>query len=135
MIGVLDRTTAAKNMPPRALITGATGQDGSYLVELLLARDYQVHAQSRRSDSTSLPQHGNLHWHTADICDPVVLHTLMAEVQPNEIYNLASISRPSESWQIPRETADTRSEPANHTRSVPSARPHSATWGVTGPIM
>jgi GDPmannose 4,6-dehydratase len=77
------------------------------LVELLLARDYQVHAQSRRSDSTSLPQHGNLHWHTADICDPVVLHTLMAEVQPNEIYNLASISRPSESWQIPRETADT----------------------------
>jgi GDPmannose 4,6-dehydratase len=107
VIGVLDRTTAAKNMPPRALITGATGQDGSYLVELLLARDYQVHAQSRRTDSTSLPQHGNLHWHTADICDPVVLHTLMAEVQPNEIYNLASISRPSVSWQIPRETADT----------------------------
>ena len=57
VIGVLDRTTAAKNMPPRALITGATGQDGSYLVELLLARDYQVHAQSRRTDSTSLPQH------------------------------------------------------------------------------
>jgi GDPmannose 4,6-dehydratase len=79
------------------------------LVELLLARDYQVHAQSRRTDSTSLPQHGNLHWHTADICDPVVLHTLMAVVQPDEIYNLASISRPSVSWQIPRETADTKS--------------------------
>jgi len=41
-----------KNMSRRALI--ATGQDGSYLVELLLARDYQVHAQSRRTDSTSL---------------------------------------------------------------------------------
>jgi GDPmannose 4,6-dehydratase len=39
-------------MSRRVLITGATGQDGSYLVELLLARDYQVHAQSRRTDST-----------------------------------------------------------------------------------
>jgi GDPmannose 4,6-dehydratase len=88
-----------------ALITGATGQDGSYLVEFLLARDYQVHAQSRRADTASLPQHRDLHWHTADIGDSGALHALIVEVQPDEIYNLASISRPSISWQIPHETA------------------------------
>ena len=94
-------------MSRRALVTGATGQDGSYLVEFLLARDYQVHAQSRRTDTASLPQHSNLHWHAADICDPCVLHTLLAEVRPDEIYNLASTVRPSVSWQFPQETAET----------------------------
>ena len=89
-----------------ALITGATGQDGSYLVEFLLARDYQVHAQSRRADTASLPQHHDLYWHTANICDSGALHALIVEVQPDEIYNLASISRPSVSWQIPHETAE-----------------------------
>ena len=89
-----------------ALITGATGQDGSYLVEFLLARNYQVHAQSRRADTASMPQRRDLHWHTADICDSGALYTLIAEVRPDEIYNLASISRPSVSWQIPHETAE-----------------------------
>ena len=92
-------------MSRRALVTGASGQDGSYLVEFLLARDYQVHAQSRRADTASLPQYRNLHWHTADICDFGTLHALIADVQPDEIYNLASISRPSASWQNPHETA------------------------------
>ena len=93
-------------MPRCALVTGATGQDGSYLVEFLLARDYQVHAQSRRADITSLPQHRDLRWHTADIGDSGALYALIAEVKPDEIYNLASISRPSVSWQIPHETAE-----------------------------
>ena len=77
-------------MPRCALVTGATGQDGSYLVEFLLARDYQVHAQSRRADITSLPQHRDLRWHTADIGDSRALYALIAEVKPDEIYNLAS---------------------------------------------
>jgi GDPmannose 4,6-dehydratase len=89
-----------------ALITGATGQDGSYLVEFLLARDYQVHAQSRRADTGSLPQYRNLHWHAADIRDSGALHALIVEVQPDEIYNFVSISRPSVSWQHPHETAE-----------------------------
>ena len=92
-------------MSRRALVTGATGQDGSYLVEFLLARDYQVHAQSRRPDTASMPEHRDLHWHSADIRDSGALHALIAEVQPDEIYNLASISRPTVSWQNPHETA------------------------------
>jgi GDPmannose 4,6-dehydratase len=93
-------------MSRRALVTGSSGQDGSYLVEFLLARDYQVHAQSRRADTASLPQHRDLHWHSADICDSDALRALIVVVQPDEIYNLASISRPSVSWQIPHETAE-----------------------------
>ena len=84
-----------------ALITGATGQDGSYLVEFLLARDYQVHAQSRRADTASMPRQRNLHWHTADICDSGALHTLIAEVQPDEIYNLAALSHVKVSFETP----------------------------------
>lgn len=91
-------------MRRRALITGATGQDGSYLTELLLARGYEVHAQSRHMGAASLPQHRDLHRHRADIANSDALHQLIAEIQPDEIYNLASISRPSESWQFPQET-------------------------------
>ena len=88
-----------------ALVTGASGQDGSYLVEFLLARNYQVHAQSRRADTASSSQDRNFHWHAVDIGDFDALHALIAEVQPDEIYNLASISRPSVSWENPYETA------------------------------
>jgi GDPmannose 4,6-dehydratase len=93
-------------MSRRALVTGASGQDGSYLVEFLLARDYEVNAQSRRTDTASLPQARNLHWHAGDIRDAAALQALIAETRPDEIYNLASISRPSVSWQNPRETAE-----------------------------
>jgi GDPmannose 4,6-dehydratase len=92
-------------MSRRALVTGASGQDGSYLVEFLHARDYEVHAQSRRADTTLPSLHGNLRRHAVDICDFDALHALIAEVQPDEIYNLASISRPSLSWENPHETA------------------------------
>lgn len=90
-------------MARRALVTGATGQVGPYLVEFLLARDYEVHAQSRRADAMRAPR-ANLHWHVADIVDPTALEQLIAAVQPDEIYNLASISRPTDSWAIPYET-------------------------------
>jgi len=93
-------------MRRRALVTGATGQDGSYLVEFLLARDYQVHAQSRRPDTASLTQHRNLRWHVADIRDPDVLRNLLADIRPDELYNLASTARPSVSWQFPQTTAE-----------------------------
>ena len=94
-----------ENMSHRALVTGASGQDGSYLVEFLLARGYEVHGQSRRADIMSLPQYLNLHWHAVDICNFGALESLIAEVQPDEIYNLASISRPTISWQNPLENA------------------------------
>ena len=92
-------------MSRRALVTGGTGQDGWYLIEFLLARDYEVHAQSRRAQPAD--QHrGAVRWHIGDISDPVVLQDLIAEVLPDEIYNLASVSRPVLSWQIPDETAN-----------------------------
>ena len=92
-------------MSRRALVTGSSGQDGPYLVEFLLARNYQVHAQSRRADTALSSQDRSLHWQAIDICNLDALHALIAEVQPDEIYNLASISRPSVSWQNPHESA------------------------------
>jgi GDPmannose 4,6-dehydratase len=94
-----------RSMDRRALVTGGTGQDGWYLIEFLLARDYEVHAQSRRPQSADRHR-GRVRWHTADISDPVVVQDLIATVLPNEIYNLASVSRPALSWQIPEETAN-----------------------------
>jgi GDPmannose 4,6-dehydratase len=93
-------------MSRRALVTGARGQDGSYLVHFLLARDYEVHAQSRQTDVAFLPQYRNLHWHIADVRNSAALHDLIAEARPDEIYNLASISRPTASWQNSHETAE-----------------------------
>jgi GDPmannose 4,6-dehydratase len=84
----------------RALVTGARGQDGSYLVEFLLTRGYQVHAQSRRPRSADYSSQGLL-WHQTDISEPTAVEELIAVAEPDEIYNLASFSRPSESWKAP----------------------------------
>jgi GDPmannose 4,6-dehydratase len=112
-------------MSRRALVTGASGQDGSYLVEFLLARDYEVHAQSRRADATLPSQHRNLHWHAVDVGDFDALHALIAEVEPDEIYNFASISRPSVSWQNPHETAKVNGLiPQQICETVLKLRPH-----------
>src|SRR5262245_47180479 len=92
-------------MSRRALVAGASRQECFYLVAFLLARDYEVHAQSRHADTTLSFLHHNSHRHAVDICDFDALHALIAEVQPDEIYNLASISRPSISWEKPHETA------------------------------
>ncbi len=101
----------------RALITGITGQDGSYLAELLLARGYEVHGIIRRSSSfnTGRIDHiyqdphehgGRLKLHYGDLGDGSALATLLRTVRPEEIYNLGAQSHVRVSFDIPEYTAD-----------------------------
>ena len=90
-------------MARRALVTGASGQDGSYLIELLLAQGYAVHAQSRRP-APATPGDVSAQWHRVELGDAGAIDALVAAIAPDEIYNLASMSRPIESWEIPAET-------------------------------
>src|SRR5947209_6409010 len=87
----------------KALITGITGQDGSYLAELLLSKGYEVHGLVRRSSSPNtaridhLYQHPNepgcrFFLHSGDLADSQSLTNLVLNVQPHEIYNLAAQS-------------------------------------------
>jgi GDPmannose 4,6-dehydratase len=88
-----------------ALVTGATGQDGSYLIELLIRQGYEVHAQSRAAiDEQAQREH--VIWHFGELTDEEFLDALIADVRPAEIYNLAGISRPILTWGMPRETAE-----------------------------
>ena len=96
-------------MAKTALITGGTGQDGSYLIDLLLSKAYVVHAQSRRAPEPD-SQKPNVQWHSGNLTDPVFLETLISSIRPDEIYNLAAISRPTLSWTIPNETAQLNAE-------------------------
>ncbi len=81
-----------------ALITGITGQDGSYLAEFLLGKGYDVHGIIRRSSVdfreriAHLEGQKNFHLHYADMGDSMSLVKLVGKVQPNEIYNLAAQS-------------------------------------------
>jgi GDPmannose 4,6-dehydratase len=101
----------------RALITGITGQDGSYLAEFLLARGYEVHGTKRRSSSFNTGRLDRLYrdWHEAD--NRLILHfadssdasslwQVLTEVQPDEIYNLAAQSHVRVSFDIPEYTCD-----------------------------
>ena len=88
----------------RALVTGGAGQDGWYLIELLLARGYDVFAQSRSLIDPRIHD-GRVSWHTGDLTSELFLGDLLATSAPDEIYNLASVSRPAQSWDIPIETA------------------------------
>ena len=81
-------------MPPRALITGITGQDCAYLARFLLEKGYEVHGMVRRASTGSYErlldiQH-RLHLHQADLLDQLSLVTLIKTVQPREVYNLAA---------------------------------------------
>jgi GDPmannose 4,6-dehydratase len=100
----------------RALITGVTGQDGSYLAELLLEKGYEVHGVIRRSSTfnTSRIEHlykdpheaGNrFHLHYGDITDGVGIANLVREIEPHEIYNLAAQSHVKVSFEMPDFTA------------------------------
>lgn len=100
----------------RALITGITGQDGSYLAELLLSKNYEVHGVVRRSSTfnTSRIDHlykdphnpeNKLHLHYGDITDGVCLSNLVREIRPDETYNLAAQSHVKVSFEIPDFTA------------------------------
>ena len=91
----------------RALVTGATGQDGSYLVEQLLAEGAEVHALVRDEDgahgATSLPP--GVHAHVADLTDGRALEDVVARVAPGELYNLGGLSSVALSWEEPALTA------------------------------
>lgn len=89
----------------KVLVTGASGQDGYYLIDLLRKQGCIVHAQSRRQTHPVLNQDGT-HWHVGDPADRDFLDSLIASVMPDEIYNLAAVSRPVLSWGSPRETAE-----------------------------
>jgi GDPmannose 4,6-dehydratase len=98
---------AQMQSPKVALITGATGQDGSYLAELLLGKGYQVHGLVRRnSDFTSkridpILFHERFSTHYGDVVDTSSLHSLLAKTQPHEVYHLAAQSHVAVSFGVP----------------------------------
>ncbi len=95
---------------PRALITGITGQDGSYLAELLLAKGYDVYGMVRRSSTENFERiehiRDRLQLVQADLLDPMSLITLLDQVHPREVYNLAAQSFVPTSWAQPVLTAE-----------------------------
>jgi GDPmannose 4,6-dehydratase len=101
-------------MPKRALITGITGQDGSYLAELLLEQGYEVFGMVRRlsTPNTWRIEHllGRITLKTADLLDQLSLLRLLEDVQPNEVYNLAAMSFVPASWDQPMLTGEFNSQ-------------------------
>ncbi len=97
-------------MTKHALITGLTGQDGSYLAELLLEKGYEVYGLVRRSSSSNLGRishfSANVHILSGDLLDQSSLMDVITESQPDEIYNLASQSYVPLSWTQPALTAE-----------------------------
>ncbi len=95
----------------KAFITGITGQDGSYLAEILLEKDYEVYGMIRRSSSfnTARIDHifGDVELVFGDLTDGSVLNRLMRTIQPDEVYNLGAQSHVQVSFEIPEFTADT----------------------------
>jgi GDPmannose 4,6-dehydratase len=95
---------------PVALITGITGQDGSYLAELLLEQGYEVHGMIRRSSSPSYGRIAHLldriHLHGSDLMDQGSITRLLQTVRPDEVYNLAAQSFVTASWDMAIATAE-----------------------------
>ncbi|MEO1583903.1 MAG: GDP-mannose 4,6-dehydratase [Planctomycetota bacterium] len=102
----------------RALITGITGQDGSYLAELLLRKGYEVHGIIRRASSFNTDRidhiyldphvgNANLRLHYGDLCDANVLMKVMDQARPHEVYNLGAQSHVRVSFDMPIYTAET----------------------------
>lgn len=100
-----------------ALITGITGQDGSYLAELLLEKGYEVHGLIRRSSSFNTGRIDHIYkdrhetgvklfLHYGDLCDATNLITIISKVKPSEIYNLGAMSHVKVSFDMPEYTAD-----------------------------
>jgi GDPmannose 4,6-dehydratase len=94
----------------KALITGVTGQDGSYLAELLLSKGYEVHGIVRRSSSFNTKRidhiYNDLHLHYGDLTDGSSLSRTLEIVKPDEVYNLGAQSHVRTSFDIPEYTAD-----------------------------
>jgi GDPmannose 4,6-dehydratase len=104
-------------MSKKALITGITGQDGSYLADLLLAKGYEVHGVIRRTSTFTTGRIDHLYTnpeiygqklflHHGDLADAVQMTKLIYELKPDEIYNLAAQSHVRVSFDIPEYTAD-----------------------------
>src|SRR5947208_1928874 len=101
-------------MPSRALITGITGQDGSYLAELLLAKGYEVFGVVRRASAPNLWRVAHLRDRItllpADLLDELSLIRALEQAQPHELYNLAAMSFVPSSWQQPMLTGEFNSQ-------------------------
>jgi GDPmannose 4,6-dehydratase len=104
-------------MKKKALIFGVTGQDGSYLSELLLKKNYEVHGVKRRSSSLNtgridhiyqdpFESKRNFFLHYGDVTDAISVSSLIKKIKPNEIYNLAAQSHVSVSFEVPEYTAN-----------------------------
>ena len=104
-------------MKKRALITGITGQDGSFLTELLLEKGYEVYGIIRRSSSFNTdridhlyqdPHEKNVHYklHYGDLTDSTNIIRIIQDVQPDEIYNLGAMSHVKVSFDTPEYTAN-----------------------------
>ena len=102
---------------PRALITGVTGQDGSYLAELLLEKGYEVHGLVRRTSSLDRSRLNHLYadpkiqghrlfLHYADLDDPTTLRRVLVKAAPDELYHLAGQSHVGLSFEIPESTCE-----------------------------
>ena len=101
----------------KALITGITGQDGAYLAELLLSKDYEVHGVKRRSSLFNTQRIDHLYQdphekdvrfflHYGDLTDSTNLIRIVQEVQPDEVYNLGAQSHVQVSFETPEYTAN-----------------------------
>ena len=118
-----------------ALITGVTGQDGSFLAELLIEKGYDVHGTIRRSSVdfreriAHLEGHPNFHLHYADLGDSMSLLRVIGKVRPNEIYNLAAQSHVQVSFDSPEFTANI--DATAPTPFCPSAATSAAAFAVS----
>jgi GDPmannose 4,6-dehydratase len=96
----------------KAFVTGVTGQDGSYLAELLLEKGYEVHSIIRRSSIFNthridhIIEHSNFYTYYGDLTDSSNLHRLIAKIKPDEVYNLGAQSHVAVSFEVPEYTAE-----------------------------
>lgn len=103
-------------MRKKVFLTGVTGQDGSYLAELLLEKNYEVHGLVRRSSTANLhrishlldgqPYAGQFFLHEGDLTDSTSLERIIGSIKPDEVYNLAAMSDVKISFDIPEYTGD-----------------------------
>jgi GDPmannose 4,6-dehydratase len=125
-------------MQNTALITGITGQDGSYLTELLLSKGYTVHGLIRRSSSFNTERLDHIYHdphvagagmtlHYGDLTDGTVLRRALEEIQPSEVYNLGAQSHVKVSFEIPEYTADVVA--TGTLRLLEAVRDHQANTG------